>query len=71
MDSTVRALEVAAGKERWKGNLPAFGHATPMTYMWEGRQHVVICAGGHGWMGPERSDVLVAFSVSAEATEGG
>ena len=45
MDNSLRAFDVATGEERWKGNLPAPGLATPMTYVWEGRQYVVIYAG--------------------------
>jgi hypothetical protein len=30
-----------------RGKLPAAGHATPMTYQIDGKQYLVIAAGGH------------------------
>ena len=62
-DSYLRAFDVETGRELWKGKLPAPGHATPMTYMWEGRQYVVIYAGGHADGGARFGDALVAFAV--------
>ena len=40
------ANDGGTGKELWKGRLPAGGQATPMTYVWNGKQYVVIAAGG-------------------------
>ena len=37
--------------------------ATPMTYVWQGRQYVVVAAGGHGEVGTETSDAVVAFAL--------
>ena len=70
MDNYLRAFDVATGEERWKGSLPAPGLATPMTYVWEGRQYVVIYAGGNAITGLELGDALVAFSVPANAKVG-
>jgi quinoprotein glucose dehydrogenase len=39
--------------------------ATPMTYVWHGRQYVVVAAGGHGEVGTETSDAVVAFALPA------
>ncbi len=36
------------GEKLWQGRLPAGGQATPMTYEVNGKQYVVISAGGHG-----------------------
>jgi quinoprotein glucose dehydrogenase len=36
-----------------------------MTYVWQGRQYVVIAAGGHGEAGAETSDAVVAFALPA------
>ena len=41
----------------------AGGQATPMTYVWKGRQYVVIAAGGHAKSGTKRGDKLVAFAL--------
>ena len=51
------------GEELWKGRLPAGGQATPMTYEWEGRQFVVIYAGGYSRIGSQLGDYLVAFAL--------
>ncbi len=69
MDNSLRAFDVATGEERWKGDLPAPGLATPMTYMWEGRQYVVIFAGGNAITGLELGDAIVAFSVPEQMTD--
>ena len=44
MDYYLRALSTATGEELWRGRLPTSGNATPMTYLWKGRQYVVIYA---------------------------
>jgi quinoprotein glucose dehydrogenase len=63
MDDFVRAFDVDTGKELWKAQLPAGGQATPMTYQENGRQYVVIAAGGHGKLGTTLGDSLVAFTL--------
>jgi quinoprotein glucose dehydrogenase len=66
LDPYLRAFDVETGKELWKGQLPASGHATPMTYRLTptGKQYVVIAAGGHGKIDGERlGDSLVAFAL--------
>lgn len=62
MDDYLRALDVETGEELWKGRLPAGGQATPMTYVWDGKQYVVIAAGGHGKSGTRIGDHVVAFA---------
>lgn len=62
-DSFLRAFDVETGKELWKAELPAPGHATPMTYRWKGKQYVVIYAGGHAGAGKRFGDSLVAFAI--------
>jgi quinoprotein glucose dehydrogenase len=65
MDNFLRAFDVETGKELWKGRLPAGGQATPMTYRAteNGRQFVVIAAGGHGRLGTDIGDSVVAFAL--------
>ena len=36
-----------------------------MTYTQNGRQYIVISAGGHGGMGSTRGDYVVAFALPA------
>jgi quinoprotein glucose dehydrogenase len=62
-DDFLRAFDVETGAELWRGRLPAGGPATPMTYVANGRQVVVIAAGGHGGIGTTRGDYLVAFAL--------
>src|SRR5262245_32512868 len=65
MDNYLRAFDIDTGAELWKGRLPAGGQATPMTYRLrpDGRQFVVIAAGGHGKLGTKLGDSLIAFAL--------
>ena len=69
MDNYLRAFNVATGEEIWKGRLPAGGQATPMSYVWKGRQYVVIAAGGHGKSKTKIGDYLLAFALPRETHE--
>jgi quinoprotein glucose dehydrogenase len=61
-DKMMRAFDTETGALLWETKLPAGGHATPSTYMANGRQYVVIAAGG-GKMGTESGDYYVAFAL--------
>ena len=65
MDDYIRAFDLSSGEELWKHRLPAGGQATPMTYRLrqDGKQYVVIAAGGHGRAGTKLGDSLVAFAL--------
>jgi quinoprotein glucose dehydrogenase len=63
MDNYLRAFDSESGKELWKFELPAGGQATPMTYTIDGKQYVVIAAGGHGKLGTKQGDYVMAFSL--------
>jgi quinoprotein glucose dehydrogenase len=66
MDGVFRAFDLDSGAELWSERLPAGGNATPMTYRaGDGRQYVVISAGGHGKIGTRRGDFVVAYSLPA------
>lgn len=62
-DNYIRAINVTNGDELWKGRLPAGGQATPMTYEANGKQYIVIMAGGHGSFGTKMGDALVAYAL--------
>jgi len=63
-DSRFRAFDSATGAELWVTKLEASGHATPVTYQGRnGRQYVVIAAGGGGFFSPSGSDTLAAFAL--------
>jgi quinoprotein glucose dehydrogenase len=61
MDRSLRAFDVESGRELWRGELPAGARATPMTYVVNGRQFVVIAAGGNEDWG--KGDAIVAFAL--------
>ena len=63
MDDMLRAFDVATGELLWEWRLPAAGQATPMTYVREGRQYVVIQAGGNATAQGRPGDAVVAFGV--------
>ncbi len=63
MDEKLRAFDSETGKVIWEGQLPASAQAAPMTYSIDGKQFVVICAGGHGKLGTKRGDSVVAFAL--------
>jgi len=62
-DDRLRAFELASGRLLWSTRLPAGGQAGPMSYAVNGRQFVVIAAGGHGGMETTRGDHLVAYAL--------
>lgn len=63
MDGFFRAFNINNGEVLWQTKLPSAGHATPMTYEWNGRQYILICAGGHAKLGGALGDNVVAFAV--------
>ncbi|WP_157220854.1 membrane-bound PQQ-dependent dehydrogenase, glucose/quinate/shikimate family [Flavisphingomonas formosensis] len=63
-DQYLRAFDARSGAELWKARLPAGAQATPMTYRGrDGRQYVVITAGGHGALGTRYGDYTLAFAL--------
>jgi quinoprotein glucose dehydrogenase len=65
-DNYIRAFNVENGDKLWQARLPAGGQATPMTYEINGRQYVVISAGGHGSFGTTMGDYIVAYALPDE-----
>ncbi len=61
-DETFRAFDKNTGKILWKAKLPFSGTATPSTYMVNGKQYVVISAGG-GKSNRPSGGSLVAFAL--------
>jgi quinoprotein glucose dehydrogenase len=62
-DDYIRGFNIKNGDEVWKARLPAGGQATPMSYVINGKQYVVIAAGGHKGAGTTLGDYVVAFSL--------
>ncbi|MDG2122131.1 MAG: c-type cytochrome, partial [Verrucomicrobiales bacterium] len=67
-DETIRAFDKQTGKTLWQATLPFGGNATPSTYMANGRQYVVISAGG-GKSGRPTGGTLVAFAIPPKNKE--
>jgi quinoprotein glucose dehydrogenase len=63
MDGHLRAFNTETGDQLWAQALPAGGQATPMTYQVNGKQYVVIAAGGHGKLGTQLGDYVVAYAL--------
>jgi quinoprotein glucose dehydrogenase len=61
-DRKFHAFDKATGKLLWETLLPAAGNATPSTYEVNGREYVVIAAGG-GKSGAPSGGSYVAFSL--------
>lgn len=61
-DEMFRAFDRDTGEVLWETQLPAGGYATPATYEVNGRQYVVIAAGG-GKMNTKSGDAYVAFAL--------
>jgi quinoprotein glucose dehydrogenase len=62
-DKFLRAFDAKTGAELWTERLPFTANATPMTYRLrpDGKQFVVVAAGGHGWSEP--GDAIIAWSL--------
>ncbi|HEY7056828.1 MAG TPA: pyrroloquinoline quinone-dependent dehydrogenase [Vicinamibacterales bacterium] len=65
LEGAIYAFDAATGKRLWKGALPTSARSTPMTFRArDGRQYVVVSAGGHGAsVGPPIGDYVIAFAL--------
>ncbi len=66
LDPAIYAFDVETGKQLWKGDLPTSARSTAMTFEApNGKQYLVICAGGHQPAGDSPlGDYVVAFSLN-------
>ena len=62
-DERIRAFDKSTGEVLWEYQLPFGGYATPSTYMVDGKQYVVIAAGGGGKPGTKQGDRYLAFAL--------
>jgi quinoprotein glucose dehydrogenase len=62
-DEMFHAFDKSTGKLLWQTQLPAGGYATPCTYSVNGRQYVVIAAGGGGKQRTKSGDSFIAFAL--------
>jgi quinoprotein glucose dehydrogenase len=64
VDYYVRGYDLATGEEIWRARLPAGGQSTPATYMGrDGRQYLVVVAGGHNYVGTKLGDSIIAYAL--------
>ncbi|MBI1784532.1 pyrroloquinoline quinone-dependent dehydrogenase [Candidatus Sumerlaeota bacterium] len=64
MDEKLRAFDKDDGKILFTAKLDAAGYAAPITYLGaDGKQYVVICAGGGGKRGTPEGDSVMAFRL--------
>lgn len=64
LDYYVRGYDLQTGEEIWRSRLPAGGQATPSTYLGaDGRQYLVVVAGGHGSTGTKAGDAIIAYAL--------
>ena len=69
IDKRFRAFDADTGKLVWETTLEASAHATPMTFLGrDGRQYVVIAAGGGGILRSEPGSKIVAFALPCRRT---
>jgi len=69
LDKSFRAFDARTGKLLWSASLPFSSPAVPMTYLGaDGRQFVVIAAGGHAKLLTARGETLVAFALPRSGT---
>lgn len=68
-DELFRAFDKQTGEVLWEYRLPAGGFATPATYEVNGKQYVVIAAGGTKY-GLKPGGTYVAFALSDNAPNG-
>jgi quinoprotein glucose dehydrogenase len=62
-DDLLRAIDERTGQVIWSVPLPAGGQATPMVYEQNGREYVVIFAGGHHFMETPMGDSIIAYAL--------
>jgi quinoprotein glucose dehydrogenase len=72
MDSRIRAFAIESGEVVWEDELPAAGQATPLLYEnpRDGRQMLVIAAGGHSQLLTALGDYVVAYALPSSAPRG-
>lgn len=63
-DKRIHAFETSSGRFLWQADLPANANANPMSYVAsDGRQYVVVAAGGSAALASNEGNVLVAFAL--------
>lgn len=64
-DDRFRAFALSTGQELWSAALPTGAFAMPMTYLHDGRQFVVVAAGGHAFVYQKPGELIRAWALPA------
>jgi quinoprotein glucose dehydrogenase len=62
-DDLIRAVDIETGETLWQDRLPAGGQANPILYEQDGRQYLVLMAGGHHFMETPKGDYVIAWAL--------
>lgn len=62
-DDLIRAIDLRTGETIWSDTLPGGGQANPMIYEQNGKEYLLIMAGGHHFMMTPPSDALIAYAL--------
>ena len=65
-DERFRAYDIDTGEKLWEIDTPFSANATPMTYEVDGKQYVVVSAGGHAWSPNKKGDYIMAYALPEE-----
>jgi len=65
-DDLIKAIDIKTGEILWSDVLPAGGQATPIVYEQDGREYLVIMAGGHHFMMTPPGDSLIAYALPSK-----
>jgi quinoprotein glucose dehydrogenase len=65
-DNMFRAIDIETGEVLWSDLLPAGGQAAPIVAEVNGRQFVIIGAGGHHFMETPIGDYMIAYALPEE-----
>ena len=62
-DDYLHALDIETGEILWRADLPAGGQAGPVIYEAQGRQFLILNAGGHNFMETGIGDHFLAYAL--------
>lgn len=69
-DRRFRAFDAETGRQVWEVELEAAAHSVPMTFLGrDGRQYVVVAAGGGSFLGSPHGTTIVAFALPATSRQ--
>lgn len=68
LDNYLRAFDLTTGKEVWRQRLPVGGQGTPMSYVENGKQYVLVVAGGATRTGTNanKGDYVMAYALPSK-----